>query len=124
MKNLSRELRVITNQQWTVLISLLTLVNLVVLGGLVWLLAVQSPDGFRRVLAQAPATRTPLPTFTGVADRLAFVTPTGTHVPTWTPTDPFAPTGRARDRGTRPRPGALRWYAPRSGLLKACLCSG
>ncbi len=86
MKNLSRELRVITNQQWTVLISLLTLVNLVVLGGLVWLLTIQSPGGFRRVLAQAPATRTPLPTFTGVADRLAFVTPTGTYVPTWTPT--------------------------------------
>lgn len=86
MKNLSKEIAAITNQQWTLLISLLTLVNLVVLGGLVWLLAVQSPGGFRRVLAQAPATRTPLPTFTRTFDRLTFVTPTSTRVPTWTPT--------------------------------------
>lgn len=92
MKNLSKEIATITNQQWTVLISLLTVVNLVILGGLVWLLMIQSPGGFRRVLAQAPATRTPFPTFTMTFDRLAFMTPTNTRVPTWTPTITLTPT--------------------------------
>ncbi|MCB0198355.1 MAG: hypothetical protein KDJ65_40825, partial [Anaerolineae bacterium] len=64
MKSLKREIAAITDQQWTVLLSLLTLVNMVVLGGLVWLLTVQSSGQIFRVLAQAPATRTPYPTFT------------------------------------------------------------
>ena len=86
MKNLSKELSAISSQQWTVLISLLTLVNIVILSGLVWLMIIQqSPGAFRRVLA-APATRTPNPTFTLSHSDLAFVTPTGTFVPTWTPT--------------------------------------
>lgn len=98
MKRLRKDIAAITNQQWTVLISLLTLVNLVVLGGLVWLLAVQSPGGFRRVLAQAPATRTPHPTFTVAAGQLAFATPTNTRVPTWTPT--ITPTPGPTDTAT------------------------
>jgi hypothetical protein len=86
MNNLQKELTAVTNQQWTILISLLTLVNLVILGGLVWLMVIQQvPGGFRRVLA-APPTRTPNPTFTVSAGFLAFATPTGTFVPTWTPT--------------------------------------
>ena len=85
MDNVKREFAAITNQQWTVLISLLTLVNMVILGGLVWLLAIQSPGGFRRVLAQAPATRTPFPTFTATATDQPPPTPLNTMVPTWTP---------------------------------------
>ena len=91
MKSLRKDIAAISNQQWTVLISLLTLVNLVVLGGLVWLLATQSPGGFRRVLAQAPATRTPQPTFTTTPGHLSFASPTSTRVPTWTPTITLTP---------------------------------
>ncbi len=86
MHNLKTQLAAITNQQWTILISLLTVVNIVILGGLVWLLAAQTPGGFQRVLAQAPATRTPLPTFTATATGLPPPTPMSTTVPTWTPT--------------------------------------
>ncbi len=86
MNGLKQELATITNQQWTVLISLLVLVNMVILGGLVWLLAMETPGSFRRVLAQAPATRTPFPTFTTTPTGLPPATPIGTFVPTWTPT--------------------------------------
>lgn len=85
MSGFKKELATITSQQWTVLISLLALVNMVVLGGLVWLLVTQTPGGFRRVLAQAPATRTPFPTFTPTGTGLPPPTATGTYVPTWTP---------------------------------------
>lgn len=98
MTGLKKELATITNQQWTVLISLLALVNMVVLGGLVWLLAIQSPGGFRRVLAQAPATRTPFPTFTSTPTGLPPPTPIGTPVPTWTPS--VTPTPPATDTPT------------------------
>jgi hypothetical protein len=91
MTGLKKELATITSQQWTVLISLLALVNMVVLGGLVWLLATQSPGGFRRVLAQAPATRTPFPTFTTTPTGLPPPTPIGTAVPTWTPSVTLTP---------------------------------
>jgi hypothetical protein len=91
MNSLKKEIATISDQQWTVLISLLAVVNLVVLGGLVWLLAVQSPGGLQRVLAQAPATRTPLPTFTPTATNLPPPTPTSTFVPTWTPTITLTP---------------------------------
>lgn len=104
MKNLGKEVAAINNQQWAILISLLTLVNLVVLGGLVWLLTLQTPGGFRRVLAQAPATRTPQPTFTHSWNSLSFVTPTSTHVPTWTPT--ITPTPQPTDTPTVPPPTA------------------
>src|SRR5258705_10568724 len=85
MTGLKKEIATITSQQWTVLISLLVLVNMVILGGLVWLLTIQSPGAFRRVLAQAPATRTPFPTFTPTPTGLPPATPIGTIVPTWTP---------------------------------------
>jgi hypothetical protein len=91
MNSLKKELTTITNQQWTMLISLLALVNLVVLGGLVWLLIIQSPGGLQRVLAQAPATRTPFPTFTPTATGLPLPSPTSTFVPTWTPTITLTP---------------------------------
>jgi hypothetical protein len=91
MKNLSEEVASITNQQWTILITLLTLVNFVILSGLVWLMVIQqSPINFRRVLA-APPTRTPNPTFTVSANQLVFATPTSTYVPTWTPTITLTP---------------------------------
>lgn len=85
MKSLKSEVASITDQQWTVLLSLLTVVNVVVLGGLVWLLSVQSPGQFLRVLAQAPATRTPFPTFTPSSTPGLGATPLSTRVPTWTP---------------------------------------
>lgn len=86
MNGLKKELAAISSQQWTILISLLTLVNMVILGGLVWLLAIHAPGGFQRVLAQAPATRTPFPTFTPTGTGLPPPTPLSTLVPTWTPT--------------------------------------
>jgi hypothetical protein len=98
MTGLKKELATITSQQWTVLISLLALVNMVVLGGLVWVLTIQSPGAFRRVLAQAPATRTPFPTFTSTPTGLPPATPIGTAVPTWTPT--VTPTPQATDTST------------------------
>src|SRR5512138_2061230 len=98
MNSLKRELATITNQQWTVLISLLAVVNMVILGGLVWLLATESPGAFRRVLAQAPATRTPFPTFTATPTGLPPPTAIGTLVPTWTPT--VTPTPQPTDTPT------------------------
>jgi len=92
MSRLKQEIASITDQQWTVLISLLTLVNLVVLGGLVWLLAIQTAGQFPLVLAQAPATRTPYPTFTPAHINFTFATPLNTRVPTWTPTITPIPT--------------------------------
>ncbi len=91
MNGIKKEIVAITNQQWTMLISLAVLVNMVVLGGLVWLLATQSPVGFQRVLAQAPATRTPFPTFTPTPTNLPPPTPVSTYVPTWTPTITLTP---------------------------------
>lgn len=91
MSKVKREIALINSQQWTVLISLAVLVNMVILGGLVWLLALQSPGGFQRVLAYAPVTRTPLPTFTPTATGLPPATPTNTRVPTWTPTITLTP---------------------------------
>ncbi len=92
MNRLKNEIASITDQQWTVLISLLTLVNLVVLGGLVWLLTIQSAGRFPIVFAQAPATRTPFPTFTLTPSDSLFATPLNTRVPTWTPTITPTPT--------------------------------
>ena len=92
MNRLKNEVSAITDQQWTVLISLLTLVNMVVLGGLVWLLAIQSTGRFPIVLAQAPATRTPHPTFTPSFGGSLLATPMNTRVPTWTPTITPTPT--------------------------------
>lgn len=92
MSKLKKELSTITSQQWTVLITLLTLVNVVVLGGMVWLLAGHSTGDFRRVLAQAPATRTPMPTFTPTGTNQPPATPLSTPVPTWSPTITPTPT--------------------------------
>jgi hypothetical protein len=100
MIGLKKELATITNQQWTVLISLLVLVNMVVLGGLVWLLTIQSPGAFRRVLAQAPATRTPFPTFTPTPTGLPGATAISTWVPTWTPTVTPTPQATATPTAT------------------------
>ena len=92
MNRFKREIATITDQQWTVLLSLLTLVNMVVLGGLVWLLATQSSGRFPVVLAQAPATRTPFPTFTPTATGSPMATVINTRVPTWTPSVTSTPT--------------------------------
>ena len=91
MNRLTREIAAITDQQWTVLLSLLTIVNMVILGGLVWLLASQT-GRFPMVLAQAPATRTPFPTFTTTPGGYAAATSINTRVPTWTPTITPIPT--------------------------------
>jgi hypothetical protein len=85
MNKIRKELALISSQQWTVLVSLLVVVNMVVLGGLVWLLAAETSGNFRRVLAYAPATRTPFPTFTPTATNLPPPTAVNTRVPTWTP---------------------------------------
>lgn len=90
MNGLKREIAAISDQQWTFLISMLTLVNMVVLGGLVWLLAIQSGGRFAIVLAQSPATRTPMPTFTPTSG-IEIATPVNTLVPTWTPSPTIPP---------------------------------
>lgn len=90
MNGLKREIAAISDQQWTFLISMLTLVNMIVLGGLVWLLAIQSGGRFAVVLAQAPATRTPMPTFTPTSG-IEIATPVNTRVPTWTPSPTIPP---------------------------------
>jgi hypothetical protein len=82
---LKREIAAISDQQWTFLISLLTLVNMVILGGLVWLLALQSGGRLPIVFAQGAFTRTPMPTFTPTPGFI-IATPANTRVPTWTPT--------------------------------------
>ena len=92
MNRLKQELAAITDQQWTVLLSLLTLVNMVILGGLVWLLAIQTSGGFPIVFAQAPATRTPFPTFTPTSTGSPAATALSTRVPTWTPSITPTPT--------------------------------
>lgn len=92
MNKFRADIAAITDQQWTILISLLTLVNMVVLGGLVWLLVIQSTGRFPLVLAQAPATRTPFPTFTPTGTGIPGATAIGTIVPTWTPSITPTPT--------------------------------
>ncbi len=91
MRSLKREIASISDRQWTVLLSLLTMVNMVVLGGLVWLITLQSPGQFLRVLAQAPVTRTPYPTFTPTYTPEPWATPLNTLVPTWTPSVTLTP---------------------------------
>jgi len=87
----------LTFNQWVTLISLLVLLNLVVMGGLFWVITaevVPADVSFSQViLAQAPATRTPYPTFTVAPPGLQPLyptlilppSPTNTRVPTWTP---------------------------------------
>lgn len=97
MKHLLRDLAGLTFNQWLTLISLLILLNLVVMGGLLWVITSEvapvDTSLNQQVLAQAPATRTPYPTFTVASPYLAPLyptlplqpSPTNTRVPTWTP---------------------------------------
>lgn len=87
MRYLRRDLVRLSTNQWLTLISLLVIFNLVVLGGLVWVIALDlMPEQaqLRQIAyAQPASTRTPYPTFT---PRRGFVTATP-----W-PTSPFDPT--------------------------------
>ncbi len=120
MKRLLRDIAGMTTQQWLTLISLLVLLNMVVVGGFIWLIATdiapqQAP--FKQVvLAQAAFTRTPYPTFT--PDRFAGTslplvaltpqpTPTNTRVPTWTPTITPTPPPTDTPTATPPPPPTL-----------------
>jgi hypothetical protein len=92
LKYLTREIARLSLNQWLTLISLLVMLNMVVMGGLFWfIVSANAPQDVivdQHVLAQAPATRTPFPTFTVVpaqATMTLFPTPTNTMVPTWTP---------------------------------------
>ncbi|MFQ5610518.1 MAG: hypothetical protein ACE5H9_00125 [Anaerolineae bacterium] len=91
MDRFLRELATLTPNQWIALIALLVLINMIVVGGLVWLVADEfsTPPLFSpAVRAQAVATRTPRPTFTTTPDQptpAPFPTSTNTLVPTWTP---------------------------------------
>jgi hypothetical protein len=96
LKYLLRDIARLTPNQWLTLISLLVLLNMVVVGGLLWIIAsdfVPQDVQFKQVvLAQALHTRTPYPTFTPIPPALPIPgsplqpTSTGTRVPTWTPT--------------------------------------
>ncbi len=95
MKYLGHELARLSLQQWLTLISLLVVLNMVVMGGIVWLIASDiAPEALsikQVILAQAPFTRTPQPTFTPIPSTATAPTstlppsPTNTGVPTWTP---------------------------------------
>lgn len=86
-----------TRSQWLTLIGLLVVLNIVVVGGLYWLLtddtSAQAVRFRQVVLAQALPTRTPQPTFTphpgDAFTPMVVLTPrptaTNTRVPTWTP---------------------------------------
>lgn len=92
MKRLLREIAGLSSRQWATLISLLVGLNIVVVGGLVWVIVSevlpQHTAFTQMVLAQAPATRTPNPTFTPSlkqATLTPFPSATSTLVATWTP---------------------------------------
>ncbi len=100
--SVSRRRQRFTSQQWMILLGLLVLLNVVVGGGLYWLLTDDvSPQAaaMRQVVAIAIPTRTPLPTFTPrgkvVARPPVILTPrptaTNTRVPTWTPSVTLTP---------------------------------
>jgi hypothetical protein len=86
LDRLNLQFQDVSARDWKLLVSLLVTANLVTMTSLSWLVLnwVSMPYGVRdRVLAQVPATRTPLPTFT----LTPIVTPsaTPTRVATWTP---------------------------------------
>ena len=85
MNGLKKEIAVITNAQWMVLILLSLSVNLIVVVGVVMLLA---PSNLPQLLAQGSIlpTRTSFPTFTATPTSTSFATSESTKVPTWTPT--------------------------------------
>ena len=95
MRRLIYDITRLSFNQWLTLISLLVLLNMVVIGGLAWIIAndvVPEQTYFEQsVFAQAFYTRTPLPTFTPeplstlIPTRTHFPTSTSTRVPTWTP---------------------------------------
>ena len=98
MNRLLRAATGLSFSQWLALISLLVLLNLIIMGGLLWVIVADiSPQQLifsQSVLAQAPATRTPNPTFT-VTSPLPTMTPfpsaTSTTLPTWTPSITYTP---------------------------------
>jgi hypothetical protein len=92
LDRLIRELATFTPNQWIALNGLLVLINMIVLGGLVWLLFYElSPSPATvssKVRAQVAPTRTRRPTFTptpGSTPLPLLPTATNTLVPTWTP---------------------------------------
>lgn len=92
MDRFLRELATLSPNQWIALNALLVLINMIVMGGVIWLLVYQTsptpPVLSQQVLAQAPPTRTPRPTFTSTpaeATPIPLASPTNTLVPTWTP---------------------------------------
>lgn len=109
MRQILSDISKLTASQRAVLVGLLLVLNVVVIGGLLWLVTDDpaNPNPVRQlVLAQANATRTPQPTFTprGMPPMLAPVqlmikpTATNTRVPTWTPS--ITPTPSPTKTGT------------------------
>lgn len=98
LKQIVRDIARLTPNQWLTLISLLVVLNLVIVGGLLWSIASEvMPEQVtfsQVVLAQAEPTRTPFPTFTPPppvyydsqsGEVVGDPTATNTLVPTWTP---------------------------------------
>jgi hypothetical protein len=93
LDRLNLQFQDVSVRDWKLLISLLVTANMVTMTSLGWLVLswISMPNIVRdRVMAQAPVTRTPMPTFT----RTPIVTPspTYTRVPTWTPSPTATPT--------------------------------
>src|SRR5512136_1228059 len=97
LDRLNTQFRDVSARDWKLIISLLLVVNMVTLSSLGWLaitraISPRSSALEARALAQAPPTRTPMPTFTATETPTATPSPTNTLVPTWTPTETPTPT--------------------------------
>jgi hypothetical protein len=117
LDRLNLQFQEVSSRDWKLLISLLVTANLVTLTSLSWMVLswVSLPNGVRdRVMAQAPATRTPLPTFT--LTPMVTPSPTYTRVGTWTPVPTVTPTPThtptPTDTPLPPTPARVMMQAP------------
>src|SRR5512137_2623237 len=97
LDRLNAQFKDVSARDWKLIISLLLVVNTVTLCSLGWLattraLSSKSSSLEPRALAQAPATRTPLPTFTATDTPSPTPSPTNTLFPASTPTETPTPT--------------------------------
>ncbi len=96
LDRLNAQLQDVSVSDWKLIISLLSVANVVAVVSLGWLVFTRTtpapPPLESRVLAQVPPTRTPLPTFTRTPTPTSPPSPTNTRVPTWTPTPTDTPT--------------------------------
>jgi len=117
LDRLNLQFQEVSVRDWKLLVSLLVTANLVTITSLGWMIVnwVAMPNSVRdHVMAQAPATRTPLPTFTTTP--VVTPSPTSTRVPTWTPFPTITPTPTVTplptDTPVPPTPARIMAQAP------------